>query len=336
MRATKTASGVYLHYVDGYIQELGFDSERVFRNAGVDYPNDVTSNERVSLSQLAAVIEKAQLQTKAPDFALQLGKRIPLMAHGNLGVAMLACKDFCTLLRLSEKFSQLALSSVHLSVTDHENTMALQLRIETGYPVLDTAVIDAILGSLVETFRRLSDEDIHPKCVSLRMKKPNHYQHYEGLLRCPVEFGASENVLLFSKKQLSLPIQTADTIGGARLVEQCQEDLRKIEQSSPFITRITQIVSSHLASSPTVTFVAAEMELSERTLRRRLADEQLNFRGLIKGIRHQRACYLLRETDYRIEKITQELGYKETANFRRAFKEHEGVSPRTWRRLMQG
>lgn len=329
----KTATGVYLHYVDGYLQELGFDSERIFHNAGLAYPNYIKPGEQVSLSVIANLIEHVEQQVKVEDFVIQLGKRIPLMAHGNLGVAMLACKDIYTLLTLSERFSKLVFSSIHLSVRNQENGVAFGIRSETGFPVLDVAVMEAMLGTVMGNLQRLSGVDIHPKHVSISYKKPNHYHCYEALLQCPIEFEAAENVLLFSKKHMALPIQTADNLGGAFLVEQCKEDLDKIEQGSPFIVRVSEIVIHHLDSSPSITFVAERMQLSERTLRRRLAEEGLSFRDLIKNIRHERAEYFLQRTDFRIEKIAWELGYKETANFRRAFKEQTGLSPRDWRKI---
>lgn len=39
----------------------------------------------------------------------------------------------------------------------------------------------------------------------------------------------------------------------------------------------------------------------------------------------------LRETDYSVEAIAEELGYRDTANFRRAFRKSEGCSPIEYR-----
>jgi len=329
----KTAAGIYLHYIDGYLKELGFNSELIFRNAGLTYPDYIQSGDRVSLQVIANLIEHVNTHTLKPDFVFQLGRRIPLMAHGNLGAAMLACKDLYTLLVLSEKFSELAFSSITLSVNDQGNNIAFKIFADTGFPILDIAITDAILGTTMENLQRLSGVDIQPLRVSIRHRKPKHHEFYNAILQCPIEFSAPDNLLIFSKKHMVLPLQTADKLGEEILVKKCREDLEEIEQSSPFITRITDIITTHLSASPSLLFVADTLQMSERTLRRRLAEENINYRDLMKNIRHKKAVYFLRHTQLRIEKIAWELGYKESANFRRAFKDATGKSPRDWRKI---
>lgn len=328
---TKTVIGVYLHYIDGYLQELGIDSGLVFRKAGLAYPHYVRPGQRISLLELAQVVEQVNVFVMMPDFFLQLGKRIPLMAHGNVGMAMFACKDIQTLLMLAEKFVPLAFSSLCLSLENKDNQTTFSIDAQTGSPLLDIAVTEAVLGTILVNLSRLSSADIKPLQVKIAYQKPRYYLAYEALLQCPVEFSSNKTELFFSVVQMLLPIQTADTLGGTLLVEQCQEDLKQAEQGLSFTLRITEIVNNELSNSPSIIFVANKMQLSERSLRRRLADESISFRELVKKIRHEKAVYLLEKSEARIDKIAQELGYKETASFRRGFKKETGVSPKTWR-----
>jgi AraC-like DNA-binding protein len=254
------------------------------------------------------------------------------MAHGNVGVAMLGCKNINTLLMLAEKFVPLAFSALNFSVQQDGENSTFTIRAETGFPNLDIAVTEAILGTVLLNLSRLSGETIKPKGVSIAYQKPFYFLSYDLLLQCSVEFSCAETVLTFSNYQMALPIQTADSLGGALLVEQCQQDLTRIEHGSSFTVRITEIVNAHLASSPSIKFVASKLQISERSLRRRLAEKDVNFRELVKGVRHDKAMYLLEKTDIRIDKISYELGYKETASFRRAFKKQIGLSPRDWRK----
>ena len=332
---TKTVIGIYLHYIDGYLQELGIDSGLVFRNAGLAYPNYVKPGERISLPELARMIEQVNAVVKRADFFLQLGKRIPLMAHGNVGMAMFACKDIRTLLMLAEKFVPLAFSSLRLALKDDGAKTVFTIDAQTGFPLLDNAVTEAVLGTVLVNLHRLSGIDIKPQRVNVGYQQPRYYLAYEALLQCPLEFGVSNTELLFSNQQMLLPIHTADTLGGELLVEQCREDLKQIEQDSSFTLRITDIVTNNLADSPSINFVASKLNISERSLRRRLADENSNFRDLVKKVRHDKALYFLARTDIRIEKIAEALGYKETASFRRAFKEQADISPRQWRTVQR-
>jgi AraC-like DNA-binding protein len=328
---TGTIIGMYLHYIDAYLQELGVDSGLVFRDAGLAYPEYVKPEERISLFELAKLIEQVNAHVNMPDFFLQLGKRIPLMAHGKVGMAMLACKDVRTLLALAGKFVPLVFSSLRLSLnTDGENT-GFSIQVQTDFPLLNMAVTEAMLGTTLVNLTRLSDVDVKPHKAVIAYQKPIHHLAYEALLRCPIEFDASKTELSFQNKHMLMPIQTADTLGGGLLVQQCQEDLKQIGQGLSFTNRMTEIVINNLTMSPSIAFVASKMQISERSLRRRLAEEGVSFRDLVKRIRHEKAVHLLEKTDVRIDKLAQELGYKETASFRRAFNIETGVSPRRWR-----
>ena len=71
--------------------------------------------------------------------------------------------------------------------------------------------------------------------------------------------------------------------------------------------------------------------MSQRTLNRRLQMENASFRQLKSEALARWAKQYLRETDYSVEAIAEELGYTDTANFRRAFRKSEGCSPIDYR-----
>ena len=72
--------------------------------------------------------------------------------------------------------------------------------------------------------------------------------------------------------------------------------------------------------------------MSERTLNRRLQREDTSFRAIKGRILNNWARRHLRETDHSVEAIAAALGYRDTANFRRAFRNAEGRSPSEFRR----
>ena len=328
----ETVSGIYLHYIEGYLKELDLDSEAIFRDAGLIFSEHVHSGSRVELKVIANLIEHVNLHVKKSDFAFQLGRRIPLMAHGNLGAAMLSCKDLHSLLVLSERFSRLVFPSISLSVFEQGNNTTFKITTDTGFPTLNIAIVDAILGTCIENLQRLSDTNIQPINTTLRHKKPPHPEFYKTLSNNSIEFDAIDNTLTFSKKSMAIPLKSADNIGQDILVEKCKKDLDDIEQNSPLITRTIEIIITHLSTPPSLSFVANALEISERTLRRRLSEENISYRDLVKNIRHEKAIYFLQNTQLRIENIASELGYRETSNFRRAFKNVTGVTPRDWRK----
>lgn len=83
---------------------------------------------------------------------------------------------------------------------------------------------------------------------------------------------------------------------------------------------------------PSTQFAAALMDVSERTLARRLADHGLTYGQLIDELRFSEAKKLLREPDIRIEEIAQSVGFDDQSNFTRMFRRISGLTPREFRK----
>ena len=73
------------------------------------------------------------------------------------------------------------------------------------------------------------------------------------------------------------------------------------------------------------------MFVSERTLKRRLQEEEASFQQLVDQVRLERAQDLLRSTGMNLSQIADALGYADAANFTRAFKRWTGASPSHYR-----
>jgi AraC-like DNA-binding protein len=70
--------------------------------------------------------------------------------------------------------------------------------------------------------------------------------------------------------------------------------------------------------------------MSERTLKRRLAEQNTSYTELLDAARRTRALELL-GSSVSIEEVSARLGYSDAANFTRAFRRWTGQSPRALR-----
>ena len=82
---------------------------------------------------------------------------------------------------------------------------------------------------------------------------------------------------------------------------------------------------------PKLARVASTLYVSERTLKRRLQEEEASFQALVDQVRLERARDLLASTTMNLSQIADSLGYADAANFTRAFKRWTGLSPSHFR-----
>ena len=78
--------------------------------------------------------------------------------------------------------------------------------------------------------------------------------------------------------------------------------------------------------APALADAARLLNLSERSLRRRLQQEGATFRGLSKAVREAKAMRLIAEGQLTMGAIAAELGFSDLASFSQAFKCWSGVS----------
>ena len=100
------------------------------------------------------------------------------------------------------------------------------------------------------------------------------------------------------------------------------------------LAAISNLISLRLMESGnTLDRVAAQLQLSTRTLQRILADEGTNYRELLEKTRMRRAAELLKEGSSTITEIAQSVGYSDLANFTRAFRRHYERTPSQYQRI---
>jgi AraC-like DNA-binding protein len=144
---------------------------------------------------------------------------------------------------------------------------------------------------------------------------------YQEVFRAPVTFGAAETEIEFDSSQLELRLASADPITHAAIeskVAQLTQDA-----SDPFLERVRRATTT-TDGSPAA--IAKLLGVSERTLRRQLAQHGSNLRELIDDGRRRRADELL-AAGKTVKEVAFELGFSEPSAFSRAYKRWTGKAP---------
>lgn len=81
---------------------------------------------------------------------------------------------------------------------------------------------------------------------------------------------------------------------------------------------------------PTAQAIADQLHLSKRTLYRRLADIEMSYQEILDSTRRRLADEYL-ATSLSVDEIAERLGFSDTSNFRKAYRNWVGISPNEYR-----
>ena len=100
-----------------------------------------------------------------------------------------------------------------------------------------------------------------------------------------------------------------------------------------FLDTLRMILRTYLPDGyPSAQFTANLMDVSERTLFRRLSANGLTYAGLIDELRFSEAKKLLLTPGMRIEEVAISVGFNDQSNFARMFRRIAGLSPKEFRK----
>jgi AraC-like DNA-binding protein len=145
-------------------------------------------------------------------------------------------------------------------------------------------------------------------------------------------FGAEDSGFSFARAHLDRPLATGDARLFATAAELAQSALREQPRSLALAPRVAAHVRARLPEAPSADEVAAALQLSARTLQRRLEAEGTSLTAVADETRAEVARELLADPELPLGEIAYRAGFADLATFSRAFKRWTGTSPGRYRR----
>lgn len=263
-----------------------------------------------------------------PGLGLHVGQYYRVAAYGVWGFALLASATLRSALALGLEYQDLTYSVMPIAFVDRGEGSAVNFDDRDLPQPLRRYMVERDIAAARRIASDLWGEA--PACQGARFRfaEPAGLAGlYESALQCPVEFDAGANEILYGQDDLDRPLPQANPVVASLHVEACHERLRRLRGQDPFVETVTACILARPGHFPDLPEVAAELRLSERSLRRRLAEAGIGYRDLVARLRQDLAIDMLTETGMAVEAVAERLGYAETASFTHAFRRWTGQSP---------
>lgn len=204
--------------------------------------------------------------------------------------------------------------------------------IRSPYPAPYQQLFNETLAAIILNFLRfLVGENIRPEYIAFNYPRPHQIGNYSEFFNCPMYFDRNQFEFVVDRKMANAPIVLSKQ-SATHPSDACSVQSVFPLQLYSLSRRIQGIIKQNKDEMPSEAHVAESLQVSTRTLRRRLYQSNTNFQKELNFYRRDLAFkYLLSQSD-NITDVALKLGFTDSSAFSKAFRKWSGISPRDFKK----
>lgn len=289
---------------------------------------------RVSYRQCSQIIRRALRLLPGPGLGLAVGAHNRLGTLGLLGHAVSLCRSFGEALEIGARYQVLAGGITHWQ----PRLQGDELRLEVDFRFPDDAEVQVFcIEEFFASFRvygqALFGPELPPRRLEFAYPAPAALMEiYRDAFPVPLHFGCAISAMVFAAEHWQTPLPSHNALALRQVLQLLDAGLAPHHAAFDLAAVVERAILNSLREGPSLERIAADLNLSSRSLRRRLGEQGLSFEGLLDQVRRTQALRLLANPQLSLDEVAARAGYGDRRSFRRAFKRWTGLSPAHYRR----
>jgi AraC-like DNA-binding protein len=291
---------------------------------------------RITAAQMEAISGAAMRELD--DEALGWFRRpLPWGSYGMLARASLSAPTLGVALKRWCRHHGLLTGDIDLHLLTSEGVASIRLaeRAVDGPIAPDGPLREFCLVSVLRNILGLAcwfvDSRIPLLGAQFPFGPPAHAEAYRVLFDGPTAFHADAAAIHFDARYLALPLKRDEAAMNQMLQRALPLTVLPYRRDRLLVQRVRQLLASQPLDALNAEGLAAQLNLSPRTLHRQLKDEGASLQALKDEVRRERALTLLQRTAKPIKQVAEAAGFQNEKSFIRAFKGWTGMTPGEWR-----
>ena len=313
------------------------DRAALLRSVGIDPDAAVDPAQMLAADDYYAFFERAARAD--PDGAalpLRVGGSMRADEYGAFGLAWKSAPSLSGSYERAERYARVLTSVTRYEVRDAGHDVQMLLHREGERRLGLRLSNEASIASIVAISQQVTTAGFQPAAIHFKHPAPGPAAAHEKHFGCPVHFGADTDSLCVPRQQLLAPNRLGDASIAQFFDAHLETELSQLDDDTGLEQRVRIQVAQCLSEGiPKVSDIAARLNLSGRTLQRRLSDRGVSYQALVDAARRELAERLLKDTGYPLAEIAFLTGFSEQSAFNRAFKRWAGHTPRSYRLKVQ-
>jgi AraC-like DNA-binding protein len=317
------------------LQAAKIDTAQLFNRFGI--PLEVRNDPelRVDVTKIKQLWKHVVATTGDDAISLQVTRHVQ-----SSGAALLILGSASENLRdaLDKMTKYLSTATTGVSVSTHiTDTFSIELEpTPTGVYIGDEAV-DALMAHIAHLISKVSRSAIKPLHIELKRPKPKCLDTFENVFGCPLSFNQNHNTLVFSLEAATRPFKSHDSSLAIHMEQYLADQIEKqlpADTANPLVVSVLKHVNHILPEGkPSIGTTAKHLNMSDRTLQRKLKENGFSFQELLNTARINLSYQYLKQGKHNIEAISDLLGFSSYTSFIRFFRVNTGLTPKEFIKL---
>lgn len=266
-----------------------------------------------------------------PNVGLVIGAKMHISTHGAVGMAVISSGTVAQAIDDLTRYFGTRITIAKPLVYFQHDCPVIELIETHRNPELQAPIMEALMLSLQSTLEFVSGRPLSDSEVVFAYPPPSYADQYRMFFSGKVRFNGDKHQLILPKTLLNMHCITADQQIHRLAKDQLQQKMQEIRSNNLTVQHVLTLLRQQPNNMPSLEELAEIFNISSRTLIRNLLAQNTTYRDLRTLVHKQMAMEALRNSDSSVDAVAMELGYQDTASFRRAFKRWCGKSPSEYR-----
>ncbi|MCJ8169020.1 AraC family transcriptional regulator [Atopomonas sediminilitoris] len=309
----------------------GVDCRLIFTQLGLDYAALDNPDARFAQDDMTRLWRMAVEQSGNPAIGLNMAETIRPSAFNVVGYALMSSSNLLEGFQRMVRYQRIIAEGADLSLVILPDCVDLCLAIHGDQLPPARQSAEAGIAFSLAFCRWLSGGEIEPLEVRLCGEAPVDVSPYIKVFGCAPKFAQPDYALRFSRESLQRPLPSAnDTL--AQLHDHYAGEYLARFGDSRMTHQVRQLLCRLLPQGePKRDDVAQRLNVSSRTLQRRLQEEGTGFQQLLDECRRGLALQYLAQANLSLLEVAYLLGFADPSNFFRAFRRWFAMTPGEYR-----
>ena len=332
-KAATSGYFVSSNYANLVFHALGGEEQAraCFEGHGITQEMLENSTSRIEFEALYEAVFELLKKLDLSDSGLSIGTKMHVSSHGTLGMAVISATTVGQAIRDAVKYYKTAVDFIDVDLFYKDDTVVIELIESFDNPEVRRIVAEALMLTLQNALEFVSGQKLDCAKVIFGYQPPDYFEDYKNFFSGEIEFSGERHMMVLPKHVLDMRCITADENIHRLAEEQLQQKMQDIRDNNLTVQHVLNLMRRTPGDMPSLDDLAQMFNVSSRTMIRHFQAEGTNYRELRDRVHKDLATDSLRNTDNSVESIAMEIGYQDTASFRRAFKRWCGQSPSAYR-----